>query len=168
VLLVGTGILLLNLFFGHPPPPPGPPGAVGPAVVSPPGGADDPVIGTPSASGVPLPSDSSSAVDEPAPEPEPTAVDAPARAPLTVLNHSRISGLAAKAADDFRDGGWEVVEVGNTRLSVAETTVFFEPGQEASAAALLAQFPAVRRSAPRPAGLPGRGLTVVVTREYPR
>lgn len=45
--------------------------------------------------------------------------------------------------------------------------MYFEPGQQAAAAALAAQFPVIRRVLPRFAGLPGSGLTVVVTREYP-
>ncbi len=92
--------------------------------------------------------------------------EVPTRPPLTVLNHSRISGLAARAAEDFRAGGWEIVEVGNTRRGVLTTTVFYEPGQETAAAELRAAFPAIRETAERPADLPGRGLTVVVTREY--
>ncbi len=90
------------------------------------------------------------------------------RPPLTVFNYSRVTGLAKKAAEDFTRGGWEVVEVTNTRYAVTETTVFFAPGQAAAAAELRAQFPAVRRAAPRPSGLQGSGLTVVVTRDYPR
>ena len=86
---------------------------------------------------------------------------------LTVLNHSRIAGLAARAAERFRAGGWDIAEVGNTRLDVVRTTVFYDGGQERAAAALREQFPEVLESAPRPPGLPGRGLTVVVTREFP-
>ena len=98
---------------------------------------------------------------------EPAPTEVAERPPLTVLNHSKVKGLAARAAEDFTRGGWQVVEVANTRYAVARTTVYFVPGQEAAAAALRRQFPSILRSAPRPAELPGSGLTVVVTREYP-
>lgn len=156
---MGLLILTLNLGFGRDGPPPR--HGAGPAVESPP--AASAASSAPPDSALPDPTQSTAA------EPTPTEDTPPAevRAPLTVLNHSRISGLAAKAAEDFRTGGWDIVEVGNTRLDVAVTTVFFEPGQEPAAASLRAQFPAVRRSAPRPDALAGTGLTVVVTREYP-
>ena len=155
--LVSLGLLGLNLGFAKDPPLAS---GQGPVVVAPSADSDpapDPAP-APTASGAVTPA-------EPAPVEEPIAA---ARPPLTVLNHSRISGLAARAAEDFRQGGWEIVEVGNTRRPVAVTTVFFAPGQEAAAADLRAAFSAIRQSAPRPADLPGQGLTVVVTREYPR
>ena len=85
---------------------------------------------------------------------------------LLVLNNSRIDGLATRAADDFRAGGWPVRGTGNFRGRVAMTTVYYEPGQEASARRLMREFGKIRRMAPRFAGLPGHGLTVVVTRDY--
>ena len=104
------------------------------------------------------------------PEPIPpsaTPAEVAQRPPLTVLNHSRRPKLAQRAADLFAAGGWPIAEVGNTRLDVLETTVFFDPGQEAAAARLRQQFPSVLAAAPRPAELDGTGLTVVVTREFP-
>jgi len=92
----------------------------------------------------------------------------PLRAPLTVLNNSTESGLAADAAARFRAGGWTVATVGNFTGRIPETTVYYDPGQEPVARALAAQFPAIARVLPRFAGLPGAGLTVVVTREFPR
>lgn len=92
----------------------------------------------------------------------------PLRAPLTVLNNSTESGLAADAAARFRAGGWTVARVGNFTGRIAETTVYYDPGQEPVARALAAQFPAIVRVLPRFAGLPGAGLTVVVTRGVPR
>jgi hypothetical protein len=89
------------------------------------------------------------------------------RPPLLVLNNSRITGLAAKAAADFRAGGWPVADTGNFTGLIPETTVYYEPGQQTAASALAARFPAITRVLPRFAGLPGHGLTVVVTRYYP-
>ncbi len=90
-----------------------------------------------------------------------------ARLPLTVLNNSTVSGLATTAADRFRKGGWPIRTVGNVRGRFAATTVYYAPGQEASARALARQFPAITRVHPRFEGLPGTGLTVVVTRYFP-
>ena len=98
------------------------------------------------------------------PPPAPAAV-APVL-PVTVLNNSRVAGLADRAAARLRAGGWPTPVVGNFRGRVARTTVYWAFGQQASAVRLARQF-GVGRVAPRFAGLPGRGLTLVVTRDYP-
>ena len=85
--------------------------------------------------------------------------------PVTVLNNSRVAGLADRAAARLRAGGWPTPVVGNFRGRVAQTTVYWASGQQASAVRLARQF-GVGRVAPRFAGLPGRGLTLVVTRDY--
>ena len=103
----------------------------------------------------------------PAAAPTSAAATSTARAPLTVLNNSTVSGLAATAAARFRAGGWQVRAVGNFTGRVAHTTAYYAPGQEAAAQALAAQFPSIQRVRPRFAGLPGSGLTVVVTRDFP-
>lgn len=108
---------------------------------------------------------------EPTGTPAPTATStAPAQAapelPLLVLNNSRIHGLATRAAAELRAGGWPVRGTGNFRGRVEMTTVYYAPGEEASARRLVADFPKVRRVAPRFPGLPGSGLTVVVTRDW--
>ena len=97
------------------------------------------------------------------PPPAPAAV-APVL-PVTVLNNSRVAGLADRAASQLRADGWPTPVVGNFRGRVARTTVYWAPGQQASAVRLARQF-WVGRVAPRFAGLPGRGLTLVVTRDY--
>lgn len=107
----------------------------------------------------------------PTPTPKPTAASptAAVRPAVTVLNNSRVTGLAAKAARDFANGGWRIAGTGNLSGRLPRTTVYFSPGQEAQAEALRRQFPAIQDVAPRYAGLPGEGgLTVVVTRDYPR
>lgn len=113
----------------------------------------------------PTASPSSEPTSEPTSAPSAPAVEA-AKLPLLVLNNSRVNGLATRAASDFRAGGWPVRGTGNFRGRVALTTVYYEPGQEASARRLMREFPKVRRMSPRFAGLPGRGLTVVVTRDW--
>jgi hypothetical protein len=86
--------------------------------------------------------------------------------PVLVLNNSRIKGLAARAAAVFRAGGWPVGGTGNLRGRTPVTTVYYPIGEEVTARLFAARFRAIRRVLPRPPGLPGSGLTVVVTREF--
>jgi len=79
-----------------------------------------------------------------------------------------VNKLAAHAAEDFARGGWTILGTGNVGGRLAQTTVYYNPGQEAAAAELRRQFPAILAAAPRYAGLAGgAGMTVVVTRDYP-
>lgn len=101
--------------------------------------------------------------------PPPTASRGPAALSLTVLNNSRFSGLARQAAGRFRAGGYPVGAVGNFTGRISATTVYYSPGsarQAAAARALARRYPGVRRVLPRFPGLPGSGLTVVVTRDF--
>ncbi len=99
--------------------------------------------------------------------PTPTAI--PAAAPklaITVLNNSRFTGLADRAARRFRSGGWPIKETGNFTGKVTDTTVYYAPGQRASAERLQRSFSGLVRVRPRFPTLPGSGLTVVLTRDY--
>ena len=96
----------------------------------------------------------------------PPAPAGPPRLPLTVLNNSRTTGLADRAAATFRAGGWPVEVTGNFRGRIRATTVYYEPGQEDSARAFARRFARIERVLPRFEGLPGSGLTVVLTRDY--
>lgn len=87
--------------------------------------------------------------------------------PVTVLNNSRRDGLAERGATRFRAGGWPVAATGNFRGRIPVTTVYYEPGQQASARAFAERFDAIARVRPRFDTLPARGLVVVLTREYP-
>ncbi|GGM43793.1 hypothetical protein GCM10012275_13510 [Longimycelium tulufanense] len=91
------------------------------------------------------------------------------RAPLRVYNNSTIKHLAARAADDFRAAGWEVVEVGNYSSGIIPTTtVYYRPGtdEKAAAEALGRQFG--MRVEPRFDGISDAspGLVVIVTNDY--
>jgi hypothetical protein len=101
--------------------------------------------------------------------PPPTAGASPALAPvvpITVLNNSRIQHLAEREAARFEAGGWPVPHKGNYRGGViSATTVYYGPGQLASAQRFAKQF-GIGRVLPRFAGLPGTGVTVVLTRDY--
>jgi hypothetical protein len=152
VALVAGGILALQVLVPAPDR-----GGDGPAVVASPRASEPPVVAiTPTPTVMPVPPNTAA--------PSPTAA---ARPPLTVLNNSRVNGLAARAARDFAAGGWRVAATGNLRGRTPHTTVYYAPGQEAAAAALRRQFPRIIEALPRYDGLPGDGtLTVVVTRDY--
>jgi hypothetical protein len=125
---------------------------------------------SPSASPLPSPTPVASAsaaapVVSPA-APSPTPAAAPKLA-LTVLNNSNVNGLAHRAAAKYRAQGWPIKLEGSFRGRIPVTTVYYAPGQQASAVLLQKEFPAIARVRPRFAGLPGSGLTVVLTRDYP-
>lgn len=88
---------------------------------------------------------------------------------VRVYNNSTVSGLATRAADDMREAGWPVTEVGNYPSGVIPTTtVYYRPGTpEQSAAELLADEFGMRVE-PRFAGIRGLppGLIVIVTGDY--
>ena len=48
-----------------------------------------------------------------------------------MLNNTTRAHLAARAADQFRAGGWQVVKVGNFTGTIPSTTVYFTPGSGA-------------------------------------
>jgi len=88
---------------------------------------------------------------------------------VRVFNNSTIKGLADRAAEDFRGGGWNVNEVANYSQGVIPTTTaFYRPGTDEEAAAKqLAQefgikaeprFPGIESASP--------GVIVIVTKEY--
>lgn len=125
----------------------------------------------PSAAPSPVPSPPATpapAPVRPAPAPAPAVAPAPPRVvPVTVLNNSRRSKLAARGAARFAAAGWPVAAVGNFRGRIPVTTVYYDPGLEASARAFAARFEGIVRVRPRFATLPARGVVVVLTREFP-
>lgn len=109
----------------------------------------------------------STATGEPSqPSSAATAPEPVSRPSLTVLNNSTVSGLAGRSAERFRAEGWPVGEVGNLQGRLAMTTVYYAPGQEQAARALAREFPGIRDIQPRYSGLPGSGLTVVLTKDF--
>lgn len=108
-----------------------------------------------------------------APAVEPT-VAAPVKAPVTVLNATQTTGLAARIAATVAAGGWETPAVGQyTATDVAASTVFFTEGNETqrqAAIQLIAQFPQLTGPAPRffevPADIAAPGLVIVTTGDW--
>lgn len=101
----------------------------------------------------------------------PVAPVAPARAPLRVYNNSTISGLANRAAADFRSAGWPVEVVANYPGGIIPTsTVYFRPGTDEEVAARQLGSEFGLRVEARFAGLgdASPGLIVIVTNDYQR
>jgi hypothetical protein len=116
----------------------------------------------------PLPALPSTPVDTPA------QAATPVRAPLTILNATKTTGMAKKAADAFVAGGWQSAGVGAyTGGDVAASTVFFTQGDETqrqAAVQLVDAFPQLQGPTPRffdlPAGVPAPGLVVVLAADW--
>jgi cytoskeletal protein RodZ len=140
----------------------------GPAIVVP-SSSTPSVAPSPSPSTSAAPSQSASPTAPAAPpasEPPATAQPAVAKVPVTVLNNSRRNGLGREVAAEVHAKGWPIAQVGNYRGRLAVTTVFYAPGQLPQARELAREFPQIKRIEPRFAGLPGHGLTLVVTRDW--
>jgi hypothetical protein len=103
----------------------------------------------------------------PVEEPSATATRRVEKIAVTVLNNSTIQHLAARAADQLRARSWPIRLVGNYRGRLPVSTLYYLPGQQDAARLLAREFPAVERVLPRPEHLPGSGLTLVVTRDWP-
>jgi cytoskeletal protein RodZ len=95
--------------------------------------------------------------------------------PVKVLNNSKITGLAARAATDFKADGWNVTFTGNyTPTSNAgnlpTSTALYRPGTpgEAAAKELAQKFGLVADTHIPPGSNtdPGNGVTVIVTNDY--
>jgi hypothetical protein len=112
---------------------------------------------------------------DPPPAVEPAPAD-PVRVPVTVLNATEITGLAANVSGELVDGGWPEGAVGGyPGEDVAASTVYFTEGSEEqrqSALQLTEKFPQLEGPAPLffdiPAevGAPEGGIVVVVTGDW--
>lgn len=94
-----------------------------------------------------------------------------ARKPIRVYNNGTISGLAARAAQDFRNAGWPVEQVANYPSGTIPTsTVYYRPGTGEQASAKVMGDAFGLRVEPRFAGLSeaSPGLIVIVTNDYKR
>jgi hypothetical protein len=129
-----------------------------------------PVAPSPPSPAVPAPVVPAPVVPSPtppaAPQPSAGAGRRSLVVPITVLNNSKETGLAERAAARFDRGGWPIALTGNFRGQIPVTTVYYDPGLEASARAFAADFRGIARVRPRFATLPARGVVVVLTREF--
>ena len=116
------------------------------------------------------------AAPAPAPAPAPAAPqagtgggNAAARGPVRVYNNSTVTGLAARAANDFRADGWQVGQVANySSGNIPTSTVYYRPGTAEQSAATTIASEFGLRAEPRFSGIDDAtpGLIVIVTNDY--
>ena len=99
----------------------------------------------------------------------PPATPNPQSVPVRVYNNGTIKGLAEQAAQDLRNAGWTVAQVGNySQGIIGTTTVYYRPGtdEENAAKSLAQQFQL--RVLPRFDGIQGAdpGVIVIITNDY--
>jgi LytR cell envelope-related transcriptional attenuator len=124
--------------------------------------------GTPTRSTSRTPSRSAPATHRASSTPAPSSASE-GKLPLVVLNNSTIQGLAEQARSTFIAGGWQVTSVGNLRNDIISTCAYYDPtvsGAQQAAEALMGQFPAIKRTAPKFDGLPPGPIVVVLTSDY--
>lgn len=143
------------------------PAPVVPAPISPTAAAPSPTAdgAVPVPSFSPTPTAAAPRTTAPATSTAPKAT----KSSLRVYNNSTITGLAARAAADFRASGWPVDAVANYPQGVIPTTtVYYRPGtaEQASAESLATSYG--MRSEPRFQGLDAStpGLIVIVTNDF--
>jgi hypothetical protein len=95
--------------------------------------------------------------------------NAAARGPVRVYNNSTVTGLAARAANDFRADGWQVGQVANYASgNIPTSTVYYRPGttEQSAASTIASEFGL--RAEPRFSGIDDAtpGLIVIVTNDY--
>jgi hypothetical protein len=159
-----VAVVVLLLVLNSRPTPPGPgPGAV----------AEQPASSrtTPSTTPSSTATTAAASTRSAPPVSEPPATQTPAqteaaRLPVTVLNNSRVHHLASRVAAQLAAHGWPIRKTGNFTGRVIATTAYYGPGQRAAAERLAHEFGQIRRVEPRFRGLPGSGLTLVVTRDW--
>lgn len=117
----------------------------------------------------PLASPPPSASPSPSPSrsPRPSATPSVARPSVVVLNQTVVTGLAAKVRDRLEAGGWTVTGIDDFRGNVPATTVYYPPGLQAAARALMAQFPEIGRIRPAFPGISTTQLTVILGKDFP-
>ena len=97
------------------------------------------------------------------------SLPAPKSFQLVVMNNTGTAGLAAGAETRFEGGGWTVSHIGTMSNQIISTCAYYDPtvvGAKEAAEALQAQFPDIKRVAPRFAQLYAGPVVVVLTSDY--
>ncbi|WP_261567389.1 LytR C-terminal domain-containing protein [Frankia gtarii] len=180
VTAVLVGILLVNLLNGKSDPEP--PNPVAAPSRTPDGGSSSPSSSvhrtTPTASPThrPSPAATTPPAERPAsatsvPPPAQPGRRPPVTAPVVVLNNSRISGLAEKAAGQVEAAGFPVERTGNFQsiYDVPVSTVFYDDSDAAAAQALKDAIPGIEKIIPRSQTriVSTGALILVITRDFP-
>ena len=88
---------------------------------------------------------------------------------VRVFNNSTISGLAHRAAEDFKRSGYQVPEVGNyARSTVPTTTFYYRPGtsEEKLAKEVASYFGAKAKPRFPEIANSGDGIIAIITNDY--
>jgi len=152
----------------HPAAPP-PTEAAPPTASAPP---SESASATPSPSTTPSSAETTTIVPPPVGSPEDgggQSAGANSDVPVRVYNNSLVKGLAERAAADFRDAGYNVVEVANYPQGViSTTTIYYRPGtaEQATAQSLARQFGA--QAQPRFPGIANAspGVIAIITKDF--
>lgn len=123
---------------------------------------------SPTEAATPTPTVTATATPTATPGATRAATPSTGRVPVVVLNQTPIRGAAATFREVLRAGGWQVPAIGDFRGNVPATTVYYPPGLEAAARALMAQFAPVGRIRPAFAGISTTRLTVILGKDFPR
>ncbi|MFC6236591.1 LytR C-terminal domain-containing protein [Longivirga aurantiaca] len=105
--------------------------------------------------------------DTPTESPSPTAVVIDRSVPVTVLNGTRRTGLAAKVAADLKSKGWTVVSIGNWRGGGVDTTTVFVDGRDDAAATMRRDLKAADATEEPIGAMRTNRITVVIMDDYP-
>lgn len=87
--------------------------------------------------------------------------------PVVLFNQTTRTGLATAFQEVLEADGWTVPTVDDWRGTVPATTVYYPPGMQAGAKALMAEFPDIARIRPSFPGIPDEALTVILCKEFP-
>jgi LytR cell envelope-related transcriptional attenuator len=88
---------------------------------------------------------------------------------VIVLNNSAPAGAETIAKQQIERAGWPVTSTGTLDNQILSTCVYYDPANPASLAAaqqLQQKYPAIKRVAPKFAGLPAGPLVVVLTSDF--
>lgn len=88
---------------------------------------------------------------------------------VIVLNNSAPAGAEDVAKQQIEQAGWPVSQTGTLDNQILSTCVYYDPANAADLTAaqqLQQKYPAIKRVAPRFAGLPAGPLVVVLTSDF--
>ncbi|GAB3718566.1 hypothetical protein GCM10027598_30460 [Amycolatopsis oliviviridis] len=87
---------------------------------------------------------------------------------VRVYNNSMITGLAERAANDFRASGWNVTEVGPYKGALPKSAAYYRPNtdEEAAAKALALEFGIEAQPRFKEIQDAAQGLIVILTKDY--
>jgi hypothetical protein len=123
---------------------------------------------TPSTSVTPTESATESPTTSASPSESATSVVIDRSVPVTILNGTRRTGLAAKVAADLKKLGWTVVSIGNWRAGGVETTTVFVQGRADAAATMRRDLEAADATKTPIGSMRTNRITIVVMDDYPK